>query len=201
VTNDNPVARWLEAPARLIAIIGGWWLLGLACLTCVEIFGRKFFSFSLLGVDEIGAYTLAIFSTLSFAHALVVKSHTRVDFLLGHLPPVLRAVLNALAFVLLAALAIFAAWRGWAVLEESLLFQAHANSPLGTPMWLPQSAWLAGLVAFAIAAGLFAGHAVLLLFTDWRLVNRWYGPMTIDEEVATEASAILARTDGQELGA
>ena len=197
--HDNPLARWLEPPARAIAIIGGWWLLALAFLTVFEIFARKFFSFSLLGVDEIGAYTLAIFSTLSFAYALVVRSHTRVDFLLGHLPGPLRAVLNATAFVLLAALAIFAAWRGWAVLEESLLFQAHANSPLQTPLWLPQGAWLAGLVAFALVAGLFAAHAVALLFVNWRLVNRWYGPMTLDEEIATEASSILARGADKEI--
>lgn len=198
---DNPVARRLEQPARWAAIIGGWWLMGLAFLTCIEILGRKFLSFSLQGVDEIGAYTLAAFSTLSFAHALVARTHTRVDFLLGHLPAPLRAVLNALAFLLLAALAIFAAWRGWAVLEESLLFQSHANSPLGTPMWLPQSAWLAGLVAFAVTAGLFAAHALLLLATDWRKVNRWYGPLTVEEEVETEAGAILARTEGKEIGA
>lgn len=198
---ENPVARALAAPARWLAILGGWWLLGLAVLTCVEILGRKFFSFSLQGVDEIGAYTLAVFATFSFAHALVVRAHTRVDFLLGHLPAPLRAVLNTLAFLLLAALAIFAAWRGWAVLEESLLFQSHANSPLQTPMWLPQTAWLAGLVLFAIVAGVLAAHALLLLLTDWRRVNRWYGPMTIDEEVATEASAIMARTEGQEIRA
>lgn len=193
MTRDNPVARWLEPPARLIAIIGGWWLLGLAFLTCAEILGRKVFRVSMQGVDEIGAYTLAAFATLSFAYALVVKSHTRVDFLLGHLPGPLRAVLNATAYVLLAALAAFAAWRGWAVLAESIEFQSHANSPLGTPMWLPQGAWLFGLVAFAATAGAFAAHAVLLLLTDWRRVNRLYGPMTIDEEVAAEAGAILAR--------
>jgi TRAP-type C4-dicarboxylate transport system permease small subunit len=191
--NDNPLARWLEPPARTLAIIGGWWLLGLAFVTVFEIFARKLFAFSLLGVDEVGAYTLAIFSTLSFAYALVTRSHTRVDFLLGHLPGPLRALLNAIAYLLLATLAAYVAWRGWAVLEESIEFQAHANSPLQTPMWLPQTAWLAGLVAFAIVAGLFAAHAVALLFLNWRLVNRWYGPMTLDEEIATEASAILAR--------
>jgi len=191
--NDNPLARWLEPPARTLAIIGGWWLLGLAFVTVFEIFARKLFAFSLLGVDEVGAYTLAIFSTLSFAYALVTRSHTRVDFLLGHLPGPLRALLNAIAYLLLATLAAYVAWRGWAVLEESIEFQAHANSPLQTPMWLPQTAWLAGLVAFAIVAGLFAAHAVALLFLSWRLVNRWYGPMTLDEEIATEASAILAR--------
>jgi hypothetical protein len=73
--DSNPLARWLEGPERMIAIIGGWWLLALAFLTVFEIFARKLLAFSLLGVDEIGAYTLAIFSTLSFAYALVVRSH------------------------------------------------------------------------------------------------------------------------------
>jgi len=197
--DGNPLARWLEGPARMIAIIGGWWLLALAFLTVFEIFARKLLAFSLLGVDEIGAYTLAIFSTLSFAYALVARSHTRVDFLLGHLPGPLRAVLNALAFLLLAAMAGYIAWRGCAVLAETIEFQAHANSPLQTPLWLPQSAWLVGLLAFALVAALFAGHALLLLVRDWRLVNRWYGPMTLDEEVATEASAILARGADREI--
>jgi TRAP-type C4-dicarboxylate transport system permease small subunit len=197
--DDNPLARWLHAPARWIAIIGGWWLLALAFLTVFEIFARKLLAFSLLGVDEIGAYTLAIFSTLSFAYALVARSHTRVDFLLGHLPGPVRAVLNALAFLLLALMASYVAWRGGAVLAETIEFQAHANSPLQTPLWIPQSAWLAGLIAFALVAGLFAGHALLLLFRDWRLVNRWYGPMTLDEEIATEAGAILARGADKEI--
>jgi anti-sigma-K factor RskA len=94
---------------------------------------------------------------------------------------------------------VFAAWRGWAVLEESLFFQAHANSPLQTPMWLPQGFWLAGLVAFALVAVIYGAHALGLLFVNWRLVNRWYGPMTIDEEVATEASAIIARGADKEI--
>jgi len=197
--DSNPLARWLEGPERMIAIIGGCWLLALAFLTVFEIFARKLLAFSLLGVDEIGAYTLAIFSTLSFAYALVVRSHTRVDFLLGHLPGPLRAVLNALAFLLLALMAGYVAWRGGAVLAETIEFQAHANSPLQTPLWLPQAAWLIGLIAFALVAGLFAGHALILLFSNWRLVNRWYGPMSLDEEIATEASAILARGADKEI--
>lgn len=194
MTERNPVARVLEVPARWLAIIAGWWLLALALLTCVEILGRKMFSFSLQGVDEIGGYTLAIFSTLAFTWALVAKSHARVDFLLGRMPGPLRAVLNAVAFLLLAACAIYGAWRGWHVLEESIEFQAHANSPMQTALWIPQSAWLAGLVVFAAAAGAFAAHALWLLLTDWRRLNILYGPMTLDEEVAAEASAILART-------
>jgi len=193
----NPVARYVEAPARWVALAGGWWLLALSLLTCVEILLRKFASISLQGVDEIGGYTLAIFSSLSFAWALVAKSHARVDFLLGRMPALARAVLNAGAYVLLAAFAIYAALRGWTVLDESLEFQARANSPLQTPLWIPQGAWLAGLVVFALAAGAFAAHALWLLLVDRARLNDLYGPMTLDEEVATEASAILARTGGE----
>lgn len=192
---SNPVARFVAVPARAFAILGGWWLLALSFLTVFEILARKFFGFSLQGVDEIGAYTLAIFSTFAFAWALVTKAHTRVDFMIGKLPEWPRAVLNAAAYVLLAAFAIYAAWRGWHVLEESLEFQARANSPLQTPLWIPQSAWLAGLAMFAIAAGAMAAHAVLLLARPARL-NALYGPMTIEEEVKAEAGAVLARTAG-----
>lgn len=190
---SNPVARILAVPARALAILGGWWLMALSFISVFEILARKFFSYSLQGVDEIGAYTLAIFSSFAFGWALVTKAHTRVDFMIGKLPEVPRAVLNAAAYVLLAAFAIYAAWRGWHVLEESLEFQARANSPLQTPLWIPQSAWLAGLVMFALAAGAMAAHAVLLLAQPARL-NALYGPMTLEEEVKAEAGAVLART-------
>ncbi len=193
----NPIARYVEGPARWVALAGGWWLLALSLLTCAEILLRKFASISLQGVDEIGGYTLAVFSSLSFAWALVAKSHARVDFLLGRMPASVRALLNACAYGMLAAFATYAAMRGWTVLEESIEFQARANSPLQTPLWIPQGAWLAGLVVFAISAGAYAAHALWLLLVNHTRLNDLYGPMTLDEEVATEASAILARTGGE----
>jgi TRAP-type C4-dicarboxylate transport system permease small subunit len=191
--DQNPVARLFATPARWLAILAGWWLLALSFLTVAEILLRKLANVSIQGVDEIGGYTTAIVSALGFASALLSKSHTRVDFLVGRLPGFPRAALNALAYALLAAMAAFGLWRGWAVLAESLEFQAHANSPLQTPLWIPQGAWLAGLALFALAAGALAGHALLLLLTDWRAVNRHYGPMTLDEEIDAEVGAVLAR--------
>jgi len=90
-------------------------------------------------------------------------------------------------------MAAFALLRGWAVLAESLEFHAHANSPLQTPLWIPQSAWLAGIALFALAAGTLAGHALWLLLTDWRAVNQHYGPITVEEEVEAEVDAVIAR--------
>jgi TRAP-type mannitol/chloroaromatic compound transport system permease small subunit len=194
----NPLARWLGPPTRVLALLGGWWLLLLCFVTCFEILGRKLFGFSLQGIDEVGAYTTAVFSSFAFGWALVTKSHTRVDFLLARLPAWLRAALNALAFALLAGLAVFASLRGWEVLEETLLFDAHSVTPLGTPLWIPQSLWLAGFVVFAAAAVLVALHAIWLLIADRARLNRLYGPITLDEEVAMEASAVAARTGGRD---
>ncbi len=118
----------------MLAVAGGWWLLVLSFATVGEILARKFFGGSFRGIDEIGGYTTAVFSALAFSWALVTKSHTRVDFLLGHMPALLRAVLNATAYATLAALAVFAAWRGCHVLDESLEFQSRANPQLGTPL-------------------------------------------------------------------
>jgi TRAP-type C4-dicarboxylate transport system permease small subunit len=144
-------------------------------------------------VDEIGGYTTAIVSAFGFASALMIKAHTRVDFLLGRMPAMLRAVLNALAYGLLAGMAIYGAWRGWSVLEESIEFQAHANSPLQTPLWLPQGAWMIGLVLFALSAGAMAAHAFWLLLSDRARLNLFYGPLTLDEEIEAEMGTVLER--------
>lgn len=196
--DGNPMTRWLGPPTRILAILGGWWLLLLSFVTCAEILGRKLLGVSLQGVDEVGGYTTAIFSSLAFGWALVSKSHTRVDFLLAHLPDWLRAVLNAAAHALLAALGVFATLRGWDVLDESLLFDSHSVTPLQTPLWIPQSLWLAGIAVFALAAVVLALHSAWLLLADRARLNRLYGPMTLEEEVEVEAGAVVARTAGKD---
>jgi TRAP-type C4-dicarboxylate transport system permease small subunit len=190
MSDTNPVARWLSWPARLAAIAAGWWLVAFSLLTCIEIVLRRGFGTSLQAVDEIGAYSLAIVSALAFSQALIVKGHTRVDFVLGALPLWLRAPLHALAYALLAAAALFAAWRGWYVLSESIEFDSHASTPLRTALWIPQSAWFAGMVLFACTSAALALHALALLLRGaWQRLDALYGPLTLEEEVALELSA------------
>ncbi|MGG5818072.1 TRAP transporter small permease subunit [Falsiroseomonas sp. HW251] len=196
--DENPLNRWLGPPTKLLALIGGWWLMAFSAVTCIEIVGRKLLGFSIQGLDEVGGYTTAVFSALAFGWALVTKSHTRVDFLLAHMPAWLRAVLNVTAYALLAGLGVFAVLRGYDVLDETLLFDSHAVTPLGTPLWIPQGLWLLGLIVFMVAAVLLAVHAGWLLLTDRARVNRLYGPITLDEEVELEAGAVVARTGGKD---
>lgn len=187
--------RAAAATARAGAIIGGWWLLFFSALTCVEIVGRKLFSFTLYGIDEIGGYTLAVVCALGFSYALVHRSHTRVDIVLSRLPAGARAALNAASMVALGAVVAFATWRGYVEFMESVEFMSVANSPLQTPMWLPQGLWFAGLALFAAIALAFAADAVRLMLVDWRRINRDYGPPTLAEEIEEELRAVR-RGDG-----
>ena len=57
---NNPISKALEPLGRLIAVVSGYVLLGLAFAMSVEIVGRKLFAFSFQGIDDIGGYVLAI---------------------------------------------------------------------------------------------------------------------------------------------
>lgn len=149
--------------------------------------GRKVFSFSLQGIDEIGAYTCGIIGAFGFAHALVTRSHVRVDFLLSRFPVSMRALLNLLAMLSLAAFSWLCVWRAWHVVLESRELGATAATPLATPMWIPQSIWLAGYLMFALVAG-WAAIDALRVFAAGRTgeLNDRFGPQTLDEEIEAE---------------
>ena len=169
------------------ALACGWWLIALSAVTCVEMLGRKVLGFSLQGVDEVGSYTYAIVGSIGFAHTLITRSHTRVDFLLSRFSARARSVLNVGAMLSLAAMSFLCLWRGAAVVAESIDLKATASTPLATPMWLPQSIWLAGYVLFAVVAGWAALHALrLFLRGDHAAVNDQFGPQTLDEEIEAE---------------
>lgn len=191
---NNPLARFLLPASRAAAIFGGWCLLVVVALTCVEIVGRKFFNFSLHGVDEIGGYALGVVCAFGFSYALLRGSHTRIGLVQSHLPVRVRAALNAITIAALAAVSLFAAWRGFAELRVSIELMSVSNSPLRIPMWLPQGLWFAGLAMFAIVAIALAVHAVLLLLTNFRDVDRLYGSSVSADELERIAARI--RSEG-----
>ncbi len=189
----NAASRVLERTIDVLVLAVGWWLILLSVATCVEMVSRKLFAFSLQGVDEVGGYTLAIVGAIGFSYTLITRGHTRIDFLVGKLPERGRSVLNMLAMLTLAAMAVFAVLRGWVVLSESIEFQSHSTTPLQTPMWIPQSMWLTGWALFTIVAVYMAGHSLTLLLRGRHAeLNKAYGPQTLEEEIESEAGDVLA---------
>ena len=170
---------------RWIGILGGYACLGLSFLIVVEILARKLFNFSLQGVDEIGGYVLAITASLGFGYALMTRTHTRVDFLLRRLPIGIRGFFHLAAMIVLWAISIGMLWYAHSALMETLEYGSIANSPLETPIWIPQSLWLAGFVAFTLIAALWTVRAAgLFVRGDFQQLDADFGPPSVDEEIA-----------------
>jgi TRAP-type C4-dicarboxylate transport system permease small subunit len=197
---DNPVARWAGPPVRWLQILCGWALMAICFATLYDIVARRLFNHSVQGVNELGAYLLAIVSAFGFSSALLQKAHSRVDFLFPRMPSWLVSALNLAAAVSLFGLAVFSVYEGWHVLDESLLFDSRASTPLQTPLWIPQGLWLAGLGVFAGVTGASAIHAVILFATDRPRLNVLYGPLAIQEQIEVETQGTLpvvgAKFDG-----
>ena len=170
----------------VLSIIGGYVLLILSFLIVFEVFARKLFDFSLQGVDEIGGYVVAVTGTFGFAYALIERTHTRIDILLDHVPALLRNLLNLLAYTLVTSAAIFMLRYGYEALSETLLFNSLSPTPLQTPMWIPQSLWVAGLVVFSITAAAMLLHLIILQFRDPERGFRLYGPPSLQQEIERE---------------
>lgn len=187
----NPLTLRLEHPVRWMQIVIGWCLVALCLATTYEIVARRLFGASIQGVNELGAYLLAIASTWGFSAALLQRAHARVDFLFQYFPRPVQTLLNLIAAIALSALAIFSAWQGWGVLSDTLRWQAHAATPLQTPLWIPQSLWLGGLVVFAGLATACAVHATILLFKDPAKLDLYYGPPSLKEQIEIETQGML----------
>lgn len=182
----------------VIANVFGAIFLALSVVVTVETLARKLFNFSLQGADELGGYALAIGSTLAFCLALVGRNHIRVDVFHERFPRRMKAALNWLSIVLLAALAVLVVAVSWGVLQESAEYRSTAQTPWATPLIYPQSIWYAGWVLFMLFALGYAARATWLLFTG-RIdkLNSDFHPKSTKEEVKEELDDFAQRSAGK----
>lgn len=167
-----------------LAVVAGFATFILAFLIGFDVLARKFLGISLQGTDEIGGYVLAAVASLGFSHVLFERGFTRIDLFVKRFNLRLLNILNVVAYASLAAVAVFFAQRSVATYSDTLLFNAHANTPLQTPMWIPQGFWVVGMVFFAFCAVLYAARATVLFFTDQRALEAEYGFTELDDEIA-----------------
>ena len=184
----------LQGLSALFANICGYILLALAVLVAAETLGRKLFSFSLQGVDELGGYALAVGSSLAFTTALIERAHIRIELFHVKLPTPLQMALNWSAVTSIAAFGGLLAWVCFTILRDSLDYNSTAATPWATPLIYPQSLWYAGIVIFAIVSVTMALHATyLLVIGNGGALNKFYGPKEAAEEVKEELEDLARR--------
>lgn len=195
-------ARGLSAgtarAASFMAYVAGWNYVACAVFITADVLGRSFLGVSSAATIEITGYMLAGGIAWGLAHTLARRAHIRVDALVNRLPPRPRTVLHILALSLLGVFAVFCAWAGWALLDESLLFDAHDNSALHIPLSIPQGIWVFGLAAFCVMILVLLLEAVLgLVLEGPAAVDALLGPRGLEDETEEALEAVaMAREAG-----
>lgn len=76
------------------------------------------------------------------------------------------------------------------VVETSWIQQSAANTPLATPLWIPQGLWLLGLMWMCLVLTLMLLRASTALVTGKvHLIKEICGVRSIEEEAKEEAEA------------
>jgi len=191
------LGRLLAAAGRLAQAgvwAGGGLLVAAAMLIAVDVVTRKAFGVTLGGSDELSGYCLAISSAWAFAFALLHRANIRVDAAYKYFPAPVRAVLDVAALIALAVFVAIVARYGFEVLMTSLRLGSRANTPLQTPLWIPQALWFAGLTFFLATLFLVTLKAALAL-TRGRIaeIDRLAGLPDIAREAEEEVAALEHR--------
>lgn len=153
--------RAVELFSRICAWACGFLLLASTVMIGVEIILRRFFGLTIGGADEISSYVLAVICSWSLGYALYHKSHIRIDILYYYMPPVVRTVLDTLALAFFLVYISMITYFAWDLVHISIIRESTANTPLQTPMWIPQFIWFVGLAGFTL---IIAAMLVALIY-------------------------------------
>lgn len=167
------------------AIFCGILLMAAAIGVTIEVVVRKLLNISLGGAHELSGYVLAITTAWGFSLALVHRAHIRIDVLYQKLGPRLKAVLDIFSLIALLILSFYLTRFCWSVLETTLRRGSTANTPLQTPLWIPQSLWYSGIVIFNIVVVIFLLFAIYdLIRRNWASISYYAGVRSSEDELA-----------------
>ena len=170
------------------AWFGGAITLASALLICFDVIVRKFFGFTTGGADELSGYAFAISISWSLAFVVLHRGNVRVDALYQHLPVRISAALDWLSLVSLGVFMVYLTYYASFVFDTSWTQNSAANTPLATPLWIPQGLWLLGLAWMCLVLALMLVRASVALVTgDITAIKNLCGVRSAEEEAQEEA--------------
>jgi TRAP-type C4-dicarboxylate transport system permease small subunit len=169
---------------------GGILTLMSAGLVCFDVIVRKLFSISIGGADELSGYAFAISTTWSFALVVLERANVRVDVFYQYFSVRIAAILDWLSLVALAVFLTMLTRYAYEVVATSWIQGSTANTPLATPLWLPQGLWFIGLAWMVVVLAFMLERASRALVTgNYQVVNQIAGARLSKDEAQEEAIA------------
>jgi TRAP-type C4-dicarboxylate transport system permease small subunit len=180
--------KGLDSIALRLVWLGGALLILAALIVTVDVILRKLLNISMGGSDELSGYAFGIATSLSLTYALLHRSNIRVDALYQHLPEWLRCTLDIVGNILLISFIGYVTWRASLLVADTYANQSRSISPLQTPLAIPQTAWLVGLVLFVVTGVVMTISSLISLFKrDWLAIQQMFGIKSLDEQIEEES--------------
>ena len=173
--------------ARVAVWLGGASLLVCALLVTGDVISRKIFNWTVSGSDEISGYAFAASTTWAYSYCLLHRANIRIDAVYNLLPALVKAVLDVIGLLLLLYFMWLLTDRAIDVLAETIRNDSISNTTLLTPLWIPQSLWLGGLLMFFLTLVFVTVFALwFLLRGNLAMLRRIAGVLSIEEEIGEE---------------
>lgn len=182
--------RLAESLSRGAVWAGGALTIASVLLIAFDVLARAFLGFNTGGADELSSYAFAISTSWALAFATLQRANVRVDVIYQYFPVRISALLDWLALVSLGVFMVFLTYYAFEVAATSLAQNSAANTPLATPLWIPQGLWVLGLMWMCVVVALMLLRASAALVTgDIEIVKEICGVRSSKEEAEEEASA------------
>lgn len=159
----NTIYNLLYRVSRMSVWFFGAGYLLIALATTADVAARYLLRISTPAVHELSGYVFAVATTWGFAFVLFERRHVRIDVAYQFLGARFRAILDLAALLSMLVFVSVLSWRAWLTLEETLLFGSRARTGLQTPLWIPQSLWLSGLLYFMLCLVFLSIYAAALI--------------------------------------
>lgn len=159
------ISRIIDISAVWFARMGGLMIALIGVLVTIDVISRNMFGLMAVNSLELSTYLFAAAIAFGMAYAATSGAHIRIDVVSSKLPAPQRRILDLLASLALAGLALFLLYFGFKVTSQSYERGVASNSVLAMPQAYPQAIWLLGLACFALTTTLMALRFATLLFS------------------------------------
>ena len=181
----------LERISQFAVWVGGAALLAAALMVTVDVLARKIFSVTMSGSDEYSGYVFSATTTWAYSYCLLHRSNVRIDALYNYLPRKITAILDVVGLLLLFYFMSIMTYYVMISFVDSWVNNSVSITTLGTPQWIPQLFWVAGLILFFVTLIFVVFYSIVaLLQRNWDLVARVAGVPSIAETMQEETQGI-----------
>ena len=191
----------LERISQYAVWAGGAALLAAALMVTIDVLARKIFGVTMSGSDEYSGYVFSATTTWAYSYCLLHRSNVRIDAIYNLLPRPMTAILDVMGLALLLYFMTIMTYYAFVSFINSWVNNSVSITTLGTPQWIPQLFWVAGLTLFFVTLIFVLVYALVsLLQRNWDLVARLAGVPSIAELVEEEThgtEVVLAAPTGR----